>query len=97
MRDALAAGASNVTVAAAGGGGRGAASPAGGDGPGVSAAAAAVAAALPLKITKEEAVLTVKEAVKGGSSFVLLATVKLPVVQEVSQRILRTSYVYIYI
>ncbi|CAN0158077.1 unnamed protein product, partial [Laminaria digitata] len=80
VRDALTAGASNVAVTA--GGGRGATTAGSDDRTG--AASAATAAALPLKITKDEAVLTVKEAVKGGSSFVLLATVKLPVVQEAS-------------
>lgn len=39
--------------------------------------------ALQLKMSKVEAVLTVKEAVKGGTSFVVLATVRLPLVDEV--------------
>lgn len=86
VRDVLAAGASNAAAAGAGGG-RGAATPAGSYRPESVAAAAAAATALPLKTTKDEAVLTVKEPVKSGSSFVLLATVKLPVVQEVSRKI----------
>ena len=78
VRDALAAGASNMAAAASGGRG---APPGGIDRPG---AAAAATAAVLLKTTVDEAVLTVKEAVKGGSSSVLLATVTLPVVQKVS-------------
>lgn len=36
-----------------------------------------------VKVSKEEAVATVKETVRGGLSFVVLATVRLPVVDEV--------------
>ncbi|CAM9600262.1 unnamed protein product, partial [Ascophyllum nodosum] len=39
-------------------------------------------AALTLKLTNEEAVVEVKEALKGGSSFVLLAIIRLPIINE---------------
>ena len=47
-------------------------------------------AALTLKLTNEEAVVEVKEALKGGSSFVLLAIIRLPIINEACPSILRT-------
>ena len=41
------------------------------------------AAVLPVKFANGEAVVTVKEALRGGSSFVELATIRLPSIKEV--------------